>query len=45
MPATLKKGATGDAVVLLQKCLNSYGYGLATDGSFGALTDTSWGSA
>lgn len=39
MPATIKKGATGDAVALLQKCLNNYGYGLTTDGSFGAITD------
>lgn len=39
MPVTIKKGATGDAVTLLQKCLNNYGYGLATDGSFAASTD------
>lgn len=39
IPATIKEGATGGGVSLLQKCLNRYGYRLRTDGSFGALTD------
>lgn len=39
VPATIKKGATGDDVTLLQECLNRYGYGVAVDGDFGPVTD------
>ena len=40
IPATIKEGATGGGVSLLQKCLNRYGYGLGVDGDFGPRTDT-----
>ena len=35
----LEKGAHGDAVKILQFCLNLKGYSLETDGSFGSKTD------
>lgn len=39
MPPTLMRGSRGAAVTALQKFLNSFGYGLAVDGIFGAGTE------
>lgn len=35
---TLKRGSHGTKVEALQKCLNTFGYGLVTDGSYGEKT-------
>lgn len=50
-PATIKKGATGDAVKLLQQHLNWYVSAIDVDGDFGAATEQAvkdfqeyWGS-
>lgn len=37
--ATLRKGDKGEQVKLLQKVLNSYGYNLDVDGSYGSKTE------